>query len=275
MAGTLIISNLTTDTDNTFIVRSNTGTTLFSANTTGIDIANSIGATAITSDKILSVANTKISGNIASSQIAPDQTLYGNVSVTGTLAATGAGTFTSTLRVNGGTSGFITIAAPAVSGSNTITMPATTGTMAVLPASPSMVRLYAANGYGSTNTVIRRFTTTVTNQGSDITYADSATLGATFTINTAGIYAISSTDCFNVAGSMGISLNSNQLTTVIYSIAQSNILAVNQGIVNSPVNVCWTGALAASDVIRSHSTGSATGTNGGANSTFFTIVRVQ
>jgi len=69
MAGTLIVSNLTTDTDNTFIVRSNTGTTLFSANTTGIDVANSIGATAITNDKILSVANTKISGNIISSQI--------------------------------------------------------------------------------------------------------------------------------------------------------------------------------------------------------------
>ena len=75
MAGTLIVSNLTTDTDNTFIVRSNTGTTLFSANTTGIDVANSIGATAITNDKILSVANTKISGNITSSQIAPSVTL--------------------------------------------------------------------------------------------------------------------------------------------------------------------------------------------------------
>jgi len=70
MAGTLIVSNLTTDTDNTFIVRSNTGTTLFSANTSGIDIANSIGATAITNDKILSVANTKISGLVTASQIA-------------------------------------------------------------------------------------------------------------------------------------------------------------------------------------------------------------
>ena len=75
MAGTLIVSNLKTDTDNTFIVRSNTGTTLFSANTSGIDIANSIGATAITNDKILSVANTKITGNIISSQIAPSVTL--------------------------------------------------------------------------------------------------------------------------------------------------------------------------------------------------------
>jgi hypothetical protein len=84
MAGTLIVSNITTDTDNTFIVRSNTGTTLFSANTTGIDTANSIATNAITSDKILSVANTKISGNIVSSQIAPDLTLNGNVSQTGT-----------------------------------------------------------------------------------------------------------------------------------------------------------------------------------------------
>ena len=107
MAGTLIVSNLTTDTDNTFIVRSNTGTTLFSANTSGIDIANSIGATAITSDKILSIANTKISGNIissqitsvantqltgniASSQITSNPTFYGNVSVTGVIGVGGA-----------------------------------------------------------------------------------------------------------------------------------------------------------------------------------------
>jgi len=91
MAGTLIVSNLTTDTDNTFIVRSNTGTTLFSANTTGIDVANSIGATAITSDKILSVANTKISGNIISSQIAPSVTLTTPI-ISGNLNLDSAGT---------------------------------------------------------------------------------------------------------------------------------------------------------------------------------------
>jgi hypothetical protein len=127
MAGTLIISNLTTDTDNTFIVRSNTGTTLFSANTTGIDIANSIGATAITNDKILSVANTKISGNIISSQIASDPTFYGNVSVTGTLSAGAVsgttGTFTSTLGVTGAITGSSTVA-----GSTGILYPLTSGT---------------------------------------------------------------------------------------------------------------------------------------------------
>ena len=40
---------------------------------------------AIAAADIVSVSNTAISGNIASSQIAPNQTLYGNVSVTGTL----------------------------------------------------------------------------------------------------------------------------------------------------------------------------------------------
>ena len=94
MAGTLIVSNLTTDTDNTFIVRSNTGTTLFIANTTGIDVANSIAATSITSDKILSVANTKITGNIISSQIAPNLTLYGNTSITSVTGNLNIGTTT-------------------------------------------------------------------------------------------------------------------------------------------------------------------------------------
>jgi hypothetical protein len=81
MAGTLIVSNLKTDTDNSFIVRSNTGTTLFVANTTGIDVANSFASGSITSDKILTVANTKISGNIISSQI----TSVANTQLTGTI----------------------------------------------------------------------------------------------------------------------------------------------------------------------------------------------
>lgn len=179
----------------------------------------------------------------------------------------------SSVVISGDTSGAITVSAPAVSGTTTITMPAVSGTMSVLPTTPSVVRLNTANGYGSTNTVIRRFTTAVTNQGSDITYADSATLGATFTINTTGIYSVSYTDNFTAANTMGISLNSNQLTTVIYSITQSAILMTSQA-GSTPNGISWTGLLTAADVIRAHTTGAATGTNGGAASTFFTIVRV-
>ena len=83
MAGSIIVSSITLDSDNNFSIKSNTGATLFFANTTGIDIANSIGATAITNDKILSVANTKITGNIISSQIA---SVNGSVITANTIA---------------------------------------------------------------------------------------------------------------------------------------------------------------------------------------------
>ena len=69
MAGSIIVSSITLDSDNNFSIKSNTGATLFFANTTGIDVANSFASSSITSDKILTVANTKISGNIISSQI--------------------------------------------------------------------------------------------------------------------------------------------------------------------------------------------------------------
>ena len=83
MAGSITVSSITLDSDNNFSIKSNTGATLFFANTSGVDIANSIGATAITSDKILSIANTKISGNIISSQIA---SVNGSVITANTIA---------------------------------------------------------------------------------------------------------------------------------------------------------------------------------------------
>lgn len=122
---------------------------------------------------------------------------------------------------------------------------------------PSMVRLYTANGYGSSSTVIRRFSTVATNQGSDITYNASteATLGATFTINTSGVYHISYSDSFNGASWAGLSLNSTQLTTAIPSISTSDVLcfAYNAGVVGGGVCVAWSGYLPAGSVIRPHS----------------------
>ncbi len=123
----------------------------------------------------------------------------------------------------------------------------------------SMVRLHTSNGYGSTNTVIRRFSTTVTNQGADITYADSATLGATFTINAAGVYALSYSDNFNSAADMGLSLNSSQLTTSIFSItAADRLAATSTGGVTFTGLAAWIGYLPSGSVIRPHGTGQAT-----------------
>lgn len=131
----------------------------------------------------------------------------------------------------------------------------------------SMVRLNTANGNGSTNTKIRRFTNVVTNQGTDITYADSATLGASFTINTNGVYAITFTDALSASGNSGISLNTTSPNTVVYSIPVIELLTWSGGA--NPI-AQWTGYLPAGSVIRPHIDGQSSGTL----PSLFTITRV-
>lgn len=137
----------------------------------------------------------------------------------------------------------------------------------------SMVRLNTANGYGSTNTKIRRFTNTVTNTGSDITYADSATLGASFTINTNGVYAISYSDTFASAQHIGISLNTSAPTTNLDAIPVSEVLSeITTSGGASAGAASWVGYLPAGSVVRAHNAGAAVSSP--ANSVQFTITRV-
>lgn len=138
----------------------------------------------------------------------------------------------------------------------------------------SMVRLQTSNGFGSTNTRILRFTTAVTNQVSDVTYADSATLGALLTVNTAGVYAIGVTyKNGNTDGFLGISLNSSQLSTSIQFVTSADRLtsAASGTASSATLNCAWTGYLPAGSLIRPHSDGGST-----ANPEFaqFTISRV-
>lgn len=119
MAGTIIVSSIKTDTDNSFIVRSNTGATLFSVDTTSIsipdgsitsamiangtviaaDVADGSITTSkiadgnVTNAKIDSVANTKITGLVTSAQIAN----VANTQLTGSIEATQVGTTVSQL----------------------------------------------------------------------------------------------------------------------------------------------------------------------------------
>jgi hypothetical protein len=136
----------------------------------------------------------------------------------------------------------------------------TTPKLNIVDALPSIVSLNTANGYGSTNTVIRRFTNTVINQGIDISYTDSATLGASFLINTSGIYSISYTESLSVSNTFGLSDDSTQLTTSIQSITSANILnyAQTPG-ANISSNLAWTGYLASGSVVRPHGSGQASG----------------
>ena len=138
----------------------------------------------------------------------------------------------------------------------------------------SFIRLNTANGYGTTNTMIRRFISNVDQAGTDITYTDSATLGASFTINVSGVYSISYDDQFTGINGVGITINSTTLTTGIASVAVNEILAVSS---TPAANIAscsnYTGGLSAGSVVRAHTGGAAAGTQ--TNFCHFTIARVN
>lgn len=117
----------------------------------------------------------------------------------------------------------------------------------------SMVRLATANGSGSTATAIRRFLSLISSVGADILYADSATAGASFTVQREGVYAVNYSDSFSVSGYVGLSLNSNQLSTSFDSITTAHKLIVNdtQAAASSSA-ATWIGFLNAGDVVRPH-----------------------
>lgn len=142
----------------------------------------------------------------------------------------------------------------------------------------SRIRLHTHNGYGSSSTKIPRFATTVVNSGSDITYADSASLGSTFTINTAGMYAVSfgSYSAASAPIISGLSLNSTQLSSNIWQITAADRLA-QQHISTTDANgsmalVSIVFYFAVSDVIRPHNEGNVP-VSGTFN--FFNIARVN
>lgn len=160
----------------------------------------------------------------------------------------------------------------------------TAGTWAAVPTTislnpftplPSMVRLGTANGMGSSSTKIRRFTTTILYKGTAITYTDSSTLGAVFTINEPGRYSISHTDALATATRFGVSKNSNQLSTSIGLITQEHRLVADRTAAGDECQSCaWTGDLEVGDVIRAHSNGLGTETSATATVTF-TITRID
>ena len=167
-----------------------------------------------------------------------------------------------------------TDAAAAQSTANTAQSTANTALTAATTPISSMVRLNTANGYGSTNNKIRRFSGVVTNQGADITYADSATLGASFTINAAGMYAVSFSDTYNAAGTVGISLDTTQPTVSVVSLSAGEQLASSASAAANFAAACSvTLYLPIGAVVRPHTSGVATGALPAESN--FTISRVD
>ena len=137
---------------------------------------------------------------------------------------------------------------------------ATTSALGLVKKPSGEVKVHTGNGSGSTNDKIRRFSTTEINTGTSITYADSATDGASFTINEDGIYAISYFDINSAAGQMGASKNSSQLTTAIASITATDRIMYSELEAANGENASVTLKLESGDVIRPHNGGSLSGT---------------
>lgn len=119
-------------------------------------------------------------------------------------------------------------------------------------------------GWGSTATKVRRYTVIQENSIGGMTYADSSTAGMTVTVNTAGLYFISISDqdtAAPIACAMGISINSNQLTTSIHAITDAHRVAMfgtgGETFEFYGATLQW---LQAGDVVRAHGDGACTDT---------------
>jgi len=117
----------------------------------------------------------------------------------------------------------------------------------------SYIEAVTANGYGTTNTTIKRFTTLNLNVGSDITYACTNALGASATINTDGIYTIDYEDSSSVStGAFGLSLNSTHLSSGASSLSWPELMTYIEVASPNYAKLNITRPFSATDVIRPH-----------------------
>lgn len=139
-------------------------------------------------------------------------------------------------------------------------------------AEPSIVKLNAGNGHGSTNTAIRRFSNVEVNKGMALSLVQSAGNGDSVTVNEPGVYLIQYSDQRAAAdGIFGISKNSSELTTSIGSITAADRLGWNR---IAGADFCTFSVLEyllPGDVIRPHTDTNCDGTT---DSTQFLIARI-
>lgn len=129
---------------------------------------------------------------------------------TGTQSFAGAKTFTAA-PVIGDASGIVaaTGSVPGVVTTGAQTFAGVKTFNGGIRATAGFSRLWVQNdaGFGSFNTAVRRFSNTIASSGSDITWAQDATNGDSFTVNSTGVYSIQWAMRFATATSVAIALN--------------------------------------------------------------------
>jgi hypothetical protein len=127
-----------------------------------------------------------------------------------------------------------------------------------VPAIDAHIHVDTGNGYGSTATQVRRYTTTRSDTSAGLmTYADSSTNGGSITVNVAGIYSITVSDRYSAsAHNVGITINGSAGATPINTVTYAQgKRAINRGETSGRAGCSITIALAAGDVIRCHQDG--------------------
>lgn len=138
------------------------------------------------------------------------------------------------------------------------------------------VHVDSGNGFGSTNTKIRRFTNSRKDTGGTIiSYADSATNGMSVTVHMPGLYEIQYADSrAATAQFFGISVNTSALATSIAALtyAQGYRAISNAPAGNRNTMCVATINLAAGDIIRAHTDGLLDDTT---DTCFFRVVLIR
>lgn len=134
------------------------------------------------------------------------------------------------------------------------------------------------NGFGSTNTAVRRFINQRWSTGSCMTVSDSVALGEIVTINTSGVYAITWHDeASGGSGIVGIVVNgTNPTGNVRTSTYAQGVRALNvaTSTASSPAHVSWTGYLNAGDYVWFQSSVSGLDNTGLGAQAMFTITQI-
>lgn len=122
-------------------------------------------------------------------------------------------------------------------------------------------------GNGATNTKIPYFTNAnkTTDTGNFLTVSNSSTNGISFTANKRCKVSVHYHGNGNGSSQyLGLSVNSNQLTTAINSITETHRVGLAiQATSGWPMTVSWTGVLETGDVLRPHTDGFTTGSASG------------
>jgi hypothetical protein len=140
----------------------------------------------------------------------------------------------------------------------------------------SHVYVTGGTGFGSTNTVIRRLTDIEINVGKAITYRPSVISGDSFTINEDGLYFVGYSDFYDstdAAWYLGVSKNSNQLTTRALSLTAPSRVGISLNAHSGSNTITAVLYLNAGDILRPH--GDTVLASGSNSSTNFRVVKIS